>query len=320
MRLSEVGEKNLIRQLVNRLRALEADYEINDVGYLRLDDKVLAVSIDGFCESTWILPFLSWRDVGRKALYAALADLLVKFSRPLALAASLCFTRNHEVENVRDVIDGLLDVAKSMNMRVLKLDTNEGREFSIHICVIGESRRKIGTRTRPGLHVYTIPLYGYTGIVFKLLSERRIDELIHDPVVRRGIDILRQTLVPAWIKLAEMDPEHLQVGASTDTSDGLGAALWTVAESSNIIIEINELPAPEEVVEFCRQNNIDPVEVVFNGAEDYLPVLFTREKIPDDICDRYGLVRIGHVSEREGGLVIYRDHVLRFRGWEYFRY
>ncbi len=320
MKLSEVGEKNLIKRFIALLREQGLEYELNDVYYLEINGRLIAVSIDGFCESTWILPFLTWRDVGKKALYAAVSDLVVKFARPRAFAASLCFTREHELKSSEEVLKGLADAAQQMNMRILKLDTNEGREFSIHVCVIGEARRKIGLEPRPGQDVYTIPLYGYTGIVFKLLAEKRLDDFKRDPVVRRGIDVLKETLVPLWMKIVELCELEEYISASTDTSDGLGASLWIAAERGNVTIDIEALPAPSEVIEFCVQNNINPLEAVFNGAEDYLPVLFLRAEPPRYLLDEIGLVKIGHVVRCGLSLVTFRGEALRFRGWEYFKY
>ncbi len=316
--LDKLGENKIKRLLVNKIKNYFKDYEYCDVTYIEVGDKLLATSCDGYVGSTWLLPFMTWKDVGWKVCATSVSDLLVKFAKPIQIMISINIERSRKFEELENIIEGACTFCKEHGIELGKLDLNESSEFSITACVIGTCDRKVGNViTREGV-VYTVPEFGYTGIVFKLLEKSLLKDYEEEQVVRRGVQILKNPKPPFYLLNLD-DCIRNSVLASSDSSDGLGAVLWNFAELSNCEIIIEDLPTNNEIVEFCKDVKLDLLEVVFNGAEEYLPVLILPHDIGIVKVGPVELVPIGKIRKSSTPCVKYRDMYIHYRGWEYFR-
>ncbi len=318
-RLTDLGEHKIKRLLIeNVLKKQLGSYEYCDATYVKLDDKLLVTSCDGYVGSSWILPFMSWRDVGWKVCSTTVSDLLVKFARPIQILASINIEGHRLYSELEEIILGMCEFCKQYNISLGKLDLNEATEFSISACAIGIGTHVVGNVIQDRGVLYTVPEFGYTGIVFKLLELRKLQEYEREPVVTRGIHILRRPNPPFYMLDIPRDVKRY-ILATTDSSDGLGAALWNFAELSKCRIDVFQLPVSDDVLEVCQDLGLDIEEVTFNGAEEYLPVLVLKENIGEIRIGNVKLVPFAHAEPCEEPSVVYKKHVVRYRGWEYFR-
>ncbi|NPA23196.1 MAG: hypothetical protein GXO23_02740 [Crenarchaeota archaeon] len=316
MRLSDVGERNLIKICIERLSRTHKEPEYNDISYLKLrEDLYITSNIEGYVAETWRLPFTSWRDCGWRACAGACSDLVAKLSRPLGAGLSIDAPRDLELETILEVIEGFSEFLSKYGLEILKLDTNESSTTSLTVYVIGVSKRRIPIAVTEKCRIFTRPVFGYTGIVFKLYYEGTLEKYENDSVVRKGIEMIRRPQLDLQI----LNIDASRVLASTDSSDGLGASLWTVADLSKVRIIVENLPTTTDVVEFCFQNSITPHEVVFNGGEEYVPIMFVNDQDVERELIDLGYVYVGYVEPSGYSAVIYDGDIVRYRGWEYFR-
>jgi len=314
VKLRELGERRIIKICIREI-SKKYDYEHDDVSYTHLDEGRMIVSnIEGYVIDRWKLPFTTWRDCGWRACAGACSDLVAKFSRPLGAGLSIDVPGELEDNDVLDIVKGFLEFLDKYGMYPLKMDTNESICASITSYVIGLACRKIPQKVSKECDIFTRPVFGYTGIVLKLYYMGKLADLEKDNVVKRGIEMIRRPDLDTEI----LNLDSSKVIASTDSSDGLGASLWSIAEISNIRIVLEQLPTSQEIVEFCKQFNIDPLEVVFNGGEEYVPIIFTDDDDLKRDLESLGYVRVGYVEAGEP-LLRYGKTSIPYRGWEYFK-
>ncbi len=313
MKLREIGERKIIKTCITQLLN-KYSYDYNDVSYISMNNNIIVTNIEGYVIEKWKLPFTSWRDCGWRACAGACSDLIAKFSRPLGAGMSLDLPGDIELSALMDIFRGFLEFLDKYSMKPLKMDTNESNCASLSVYVIGVADREIPQKVSKECEIYTKPIFGYTGLIFKLYNMNMLEEFKNDEVVKKGINMIRRP----ELDLDLLNVDSHKIIASTDSSDGLGASLWTIAEISGMRVEVEYLPTPIELVEFCEQHGISPIEVVFNGGEEYVPIIFIDDEDLKRELEGLGYVYIGRVVSGEPA-VIYRGRLVPYRGWEYFR-
>lgn len=274
--------------------------EDNDVQYLEIAGRLVALKMDGAALSHYMLPIHDMYDVGWRAAIGALSDLYAKFVRPLAVLASISVPVDRAADAVH-IARGIAGAAAYNGARYLGGDLNESvGDAVIDVAAFGLAPRKIPRKAPPGTTLVTLPVFGLTGMAFRHLSGGpKTDAAV------RGIAMLKRPVLD-WSLL-----DHIPlncVKASMDSSDGLADVLWAMVGRDTDII-VRGLPTPSDV------GPIDE-DAVFNGGEEYVPVLAV-----SPTCVGYlrevGLVDFADVVEG-GGTVYYNGRALPYRGWKYF--
>ncbi len=287
------------RELVTRILGLIGG-EDNDVQYLEVDGKLVALKIDGAALSNYMLPIHDMYDVGWRATVGALSDLYAKFARPLAVLASISVPSDRAADAV-EVARGVAQAAAYNGARYLGGDLNESRgDAVIDIAVLGLAPRRIPRRAPPGTTLVTLPVFGLTGMAFKHLSGGPLTG-----AATRGMDMLKRPTLD-WSLLDDIPLNCVK--ASMDSSDGLADVLWTMVSGDTDIV-VRRLPTPSD------EEPIDE-DAVFNGGEEYVPVLAVSPACVGYLRD-IGLVDFADVVEG-GGTVYYKGGALPYRGWKYF--
>ncbi|WP_052298527.1 thiamine-phosphate kinase [Vulcanisaeta moutnovskia] len=306
------GETNLI----GIIRGIINSTEDNDLEYLEIDGSTLAIKIDGLSLSTSRMPFMTYFDMGWKVMASVASDFLVKLSKPLYAVVSITMRNNSTIDEFREIVKGLGDGANYFGMKYLGGDLNEGLDDVIDVAAVGKPLVGIiGRNPRVGDTLVTKPLFGYTGLVFKLYYNNELNRWIDARAVKEGIEILRRPK-PEMSMLDYLKQYRDCISASMDSSDGLGKVLWTMSIDGKVRISINELPISEDFLDSLSGiPGVNIEEVVFNGGEEFLPIFsIRRECVPE--FERLGFKSFATVEEGSG--VYFKDSILRYRGWDYF--
>ncbi len=268
----------------------------DDAQGLELNGKLI-FNIDGFPVNSVMMSFMDFSDVGWRGAVAATSDLIAKLAKPIGLFFSVT-AKNKKIANM--ISEGVFDFIKEHSLCFLGADTNKGEEV-IDVAAVGLTKNP---PPRGGAKVgdYVVILGRYWGYTYLCL--RGAEELIW------------------WCKRPKIDlsiPERLEdveVHASMDSSDGLAITLWTIAEKSNVRLEV-EPPYIEEVWEAARNLKVPYEEVLFYSGEEYYPVM-TLPKEELNVLEERGLefFVIGKVVRGEG--VYCCGKLLKRHGWEWF--
>ena len=312
MRLADIGEDGLIDEIARLIGLGGLNYD-NDVSYVALPDGTyLVIKIDGGSLARTKASFMTYYDVGWRMAVGALSDMAAKLARPSAVVASFTLPGSLNHDYLMELVKGIRDASASFKAQYIGGDLNEGQDEVVDIAAVGFSKVAIGRIPRVGDVLVTLPIFGYTGLVFKLYYLGTLDKYSSSQVVSRAIEYTRRPPAYSWV-IDSLEGLANCISASMDSSDGLGQVLATMGKYAKI--ELTQLPAAEGVQEFCRGINIDLDEVVLNGGEEYAPVFSIRPSCLRDF-EALGFVKIADVKEGRG--VFWRGVEVAYRGWRYF--
>lgn len=253
----------------------------DDCAYLQ--DLGIVITQDNFVENVhfkkeWYTPF----QLGYKAASVNISDILASGGIPKYLTVGISLPSNVNNLFIKDFYKGILSV--SNNVKIIGGDiTGSSREIYISITAIGtDNDRKISSRknAKPNYIVITKGMHGS--------SSAGLAELLNNDIKKKHV---KSHILPILeYKFSEQIASNITTDyAMMDTSDGLADALFKIAESSNVTINIdyNKIPHESDV----------PKDNVLFGGEDYKLVAAVPEEIANIIDEA---VVIGHVKEFDG--------------------
>jgi thiamine-monophosphate kinase len=213
MRLSELGELGLLRELERRglARAIADDVAQFGGG--------LVVTQDALVEGVhFLLDRISWRDLGWRAAAVNLSDLAAAGADPEGLLVTLAAPGETRAEDVFELYEGITEAG----VAVVGGDTTRAEALSLAVTAVGRSPRVPGrSGARPGDRLVVTGSLGAAGAAF-----------------RRG------AFVRPPLRLAEGRELAATATAMLDVSDGLAVDAAHIAERSGcrVVIDLDRVP------------------------------------------------------------------------------
>lgn len=253
----------------------------NDCAFL--ENLGIVVSQDSLVENIhfkreWCTP----SQLGYKSIAVNISDILASGAEPKYVTVALSLPKNIDEKFVKEFYKG----AKSAlyGAEIVGGDiTGSKSEIMISVTAIGLTKeRNISSRAgaKEGYIVITKGHYGASSAGLKELKEGK-----------KNTEFIKAHLEPELEynfskQISEIVKEEY---AMMDTSDGLGDALFRIAESSGVKLNINFEKIP-------KQAGVTNEQVLF-GGEDYKLVAAIPEKYLPQIK---GAVKIGRVEKFDG--------------------
>ena len=212
MRLSELGELGLLRELERRGLAREIADDVAQVGGLVVTQDALVEGVH------FRLDWISWRDLGWRVAAVNLSDLAAAGAEPDGLLVTLAAPGETRVEDVLELYEGIAETG----VPVVGGDTTRAPELSLTVTALGSSARVPGrSGARPGDAIVLTGALGAAGAAF-----------------RRG------AFVRPPLRLGEGRALAAHATAMLDLSDGLAVDAGRVAERSGcrLAIDLERVP------------------------------------------------------------------------------
>lgn len=209
-------------------------------------------SIDGrHFRRDWLTP----REIGYRAVAAALSDLAAMAARPLGVLIALGIPDGCR-EALAEIADGIGEAVDVVSTPILGGNVSGAAELSIVTTVLGEARATLKrSAALPGDRVYVTGRLGGPGAAIAAWAAGREPAPAHRARFAHPVPRMREAL---WLA------EH-GARAAIDVSDGLAADVGHLAAASNVAIEIVLEHVP-------RMDGIDPRPAVASGEEYELVV------------------------------------------------
>ncbi len=265
-----------------------------------------------------------WYELGWKSLAVNLSDIAAMGGVPEYAVISLALPPTTEVEDVKALYRGMLDLARRFGVAIVGGDTCRAPLVSITVTVLGKARDKDGkvlTRSaaRVGDKIAVTGALGGASAGMEMLDKKLKFDAESSRQLKKAF-LKPEPRVAEGQKLAEMG-----VKAAIDISDGLIADLKHVCESSRVgaRVEVARIPvAPAVRTHFAGR----ALELAAAGGEDY-ELLFTASgEVIDKVRTKIScpVTIIGEiVAEKPGRVVMVDEHGepidLNKSGWEHFR-
>ena len=281
--------------------------------------------------------WLSWRDLGHRAVSASLSDLAAMGARPRCLLVSLVLDAQTDSRSFRDLQRGIAATARQYDVVVAGGNLSQG-QLAVHVTALGECRPdRLLTRSgaRVGDTIWVTGSPGLAALGVRYLSDsakaRRLTPRPLAPALRA---YRRPT---ARVASALYLARYWRPSALIDVSDGLAADLGHVLRSSSGIrqrtlgaeLRADALRALPKLSRAAQSAGVDVVSAALQGGEDY-ELLFTTSPIVREERKRHlfdarfklALTAIGTVTSAPGTVVTETDGTCREiasgTGWDHF--
>lgn len=337
-RISELGEKKLIKRLLKRsrnipfkstffdettLKSLSDDAALIDFG-----ENYLVVTTDLLTQRAHFPSEMSYQEMGKKIVTVNVSDLAAMGAEALAITMAMALPSDLSVSDFDDIMEGILHACKKYSLVLIGGDTNESDELTLSGTCLGmvpkdEAMLKDGSKDGDVVAV-TGPL-GLAAAGFEVLFAGKSKLKDISPHTRE--EVTKNALEPEaqlenGLKLARSGA----VTSATDITDGLLSEIGELVDSSGSKIGITFyeelLPIPLEVHEVSKKLDIDPLKLALTYGEDFeLLVTVQKEKFPK-LKDELGLYKIGDVNTSGQIHMVNKDgqtNILTPRGYEHFK-
>jgi len=316
--MTKLNEKEIIsifhKKLENR-RFISEDVEVFRIGKINCVTKV-----DTLVESTDIPPGMTLKDAVRKSVSACVSDFASKGVKPLYGMISVTIPKKFSKLKITNLAIGLGKAAKEFDLKFIGGDTNEGKELVIQVSLFG-SAKKIVTRRGAKTNdvIVTTGPFGYSSAGLKILLSKKKATQEFSKKAKRAV------FRP--VSRLKFGIKNLKFfSSSMDSSDGLSTTLHEMAKQSKKKFVLTKLPTNQDIFEFAKTNCIDPLDLIFNGGEEYEivgtvnPANISKVK-RNSKAQKIPLFEIGYVTKGVG--VMYKTGTktipIKNKGWLHFR-
>jgi thiamine-monophosphate kinase len=231
-------------------------------------------------EIGWYLAGANWSDV------AAMGAI------PLGLLSVIRYPKGLPDSDFEDILRGIADSCASVHGLNIGGDIGGAERIILSATAFGIVEPS-GMLTRsgasPGDVICLTGATGYAGSAMKLAAAGLPDR--HSAY---SVLLAKWQRIEPRVAHGRLFSTSGAVTACLDTSDGLKGALETLAERSQVGVEVfgDTLPVPEEVVEAARLLNANPLDLVFGDSVDFELLCAVKEDRVDWLvnqCNQQGL-------------------------------
>lgn len=211
-------------------------------------------------------------EIGRKALAAALSDLAAMGASPGEAYVALGLPADFDDAACLQLADGLAALAAVHRVAIAGGDITRSPVLFLSLTVVGHAHSEEALVSRSGAAAGDVVcVTGSLGGAAAGLRALERPELVRglDPALAR--DLRCRQLEPEPRLAAGRTLASSGATALVDLSDGLGADAGHVADASGVRIRIGlgRVPLAAGVAELAAAAELDPLDLVIDGGEDY---------------------------------------------------
>jgi thiamine-monophosphate kinase len=283
MNISELGEFGLIdllRGMVDTARDKNSSAQPelilgigDDAAAWQADKSVQLATADTLVQDVHFkLDFISWEDLGWKAMAVNLSDIAAMGGLPRYALVSLSLPDSTEIDSVTDLYRGMIELSGRFDTVIIGGNISSAPQVAINITMLGYSntdRESILTRSaaRKGDKIAVTGYLGASAAGLKILK----DNIRQDSESGK---ILKQAFLRPNPRIQEGQILVKNgVMSAIDISDGLVADLGHICKASSVGARIytSLIPVHSDVTSLFGK---DALGLALSGGEDY-ELLFT---------------------------------------------
>lgn len=329
------SEFELIRKIIKKLPGTHPDVIIgagDDTGVIKMPDgNYLLATTDSQVDGVHFLSKIAKPlDIGSKSIAVNVSDIAAMGGIPTFCLVSLILPKILNDDYVDKLYDGIIKECKRYDIQIIGGNISAGKELVVDIFMLGKTtpdQLLLRRGAKPGDIILVTGDFGGASGGLQLL----LDPKLEVSAGNRKILLLRQFIPTPRIKEAQVIAGLKLATSMIDVSDGLGADLGHVCESSKVGARIFEekIPISDAVREIAGKTGRNLWELAVNGGEDY-ELMFTAPKstvdsIISSVKQETGtdVTVIGEIlPETEGKWLALKNGKtiqLPVEGWDHFR-
>ena len=133
LKVSDIGEKELINYILSNSKDIIPD----DTAITELGDTNLISTCDMLIESKHFPHEMSYFQMGFKSVTVNVSDLAAMGASPLGFLLSIALPKDLEVDEFKEIIDGVINACNYYKIPLIGGDTNEASEIIISGTALG---------------------------------------------------------------------------------------------------------------------------------------------------------------------------------------
>lgn len=278
--LRDIGEFGIIKRLARLTAASPNVVEGigDDCAVVRVGDELLAVTCDMLLQDVHFRVHPErLKEIGWKTATASLSDIAAMGATPLFALVSCAAPSDFEMEHLEEIFAGLNECLGTYGAVLAGGDTTCCESHLVLDLMLagrieGRYARRAGAK--PG---DVIAVTGYPGRSAAGLQAQE-QELDAPRLIAAHTRPNPRVAEGKWL----LDHVHAMI----DVSDGVVQDTGHIAESSNLLIDLDALAVPvaPELAEFCKQHGADPNALALAGGEDFELAVALPENEAERIC------------------------------------
>ncbi|EKF86818.1 thiamine-monophosphate kinase [Methanobacterium formicicum DSM 3637] len=341
LKISNIGEKKLIKRLLSRSRASQPNSPFFDEFYFKslsddaalidLGDNYLVVTSDLLLESSHLPSDMSPEDRGRKVVTVNVSDLAAMGAKPIGFILSLGLPEDLPLNEFDEIMDGVLKSCQDYEMGLMGGDTNQSDELILSgtcLGIVGKNKVLMKEGARPGDVVAVTGSLGVAAAGFEfLLSPQPVKENLKKELRNSTLKLIQKQAIQPRARLKEgiSLANTGAVTSATDITDGLASEVGELLEASKNSVGISlfetMIPITLEVEELATALDQDPLDLALYYGEDFELLLTIEKDEFKHLKDEFGLHQVGVVTDSGKMEIINKDgktNILEGKGYQHF--
>lgn len=270
MKVGKVPENILKRSVFKQIHTKRSEVVLGagvgeDCAAVRLEEgEIFVVSTDPITGTA--------TDIGHLAIHITMNDLASSGAAPIGVMLTILLPEHAQEADLKEIMRQIARVCAQVNVQIMGGHTEVTKAVNqplINVCGIGKAKEgKLVTTAgaRPGDDILASKWIGLEGT--SIIAKEKETELL----ARYPLELVRTA--QGFDKYLSVLPEAavaVQSGVSAMhdvTEGGIFGALWEMAESSGVGLEIDlkKIPIKQETVEVCEFFHINPYELISSGC------------------------------------------------------
>jgi len=264
--MRDVGERKFLQEIAHLVDSPILDFNDDASAILISENTVLVINADMLVKQTDVLPGMTYRQLGSKAISMSVSDIVAKGVEPIGCLTSLAIPADVEVESSKEIIRGIKDQCSEYNIKFLGGDLNQGNDIIIDAISFGTCQKKSlipRKGAKKGDNIYVTGYFGLTYLGFMNTIEskilpKEIESLAVDSVYNPKAKIQYLSLL-----------QNNNVKICMDSSDGLIVTLTDLSILNKLGIEVTDVPIHPKLLKYLQEENLNPLDLVFGGGEEF---------------------------------------------------
>lgn len=270
MKTGKVPESVLKRSVLRQIHTRREEVLLGagvgeDCAALKLaEDEIFVISTDPITGTS--------TDIGNLAIHITMNDLASAGAEPVGVLLTILLPEGSEESDLKEIMKQIEEACAQGKVQIIGGHTEVTRAVNqplVNVCGVGKAKegKLVSTAgAKPGDDILVSKWIGLEGT--SIIAKEKEQELAGRypmQLIRKAREFDRYLSVLPEAAIAV----RLGVSAMHDvTEGGIFGALWELAESSGIGLEIDwkKIPVKQETIEVCEFFGINPYELISSGC------------------------------------------------------
>lgn len=302
MKISELGEKELIKRLLQRSQKFQPHSlflnrflddnsfksRSDDAALIDLGENYFVATSDMLMQSSHFPPHMTPYQIGRKVVTVNVSDVAAMGADTVGMIISMGLPSSMSVAYFDEMVEGILKACKDYGMVLIGGDTNESSELTLCGTCLGMVAKKnvlMKRGARPGDVVVVTGKLGLAAAGFELLILENMEKIkVNDFGFTENFKdtALKHALEPhARLEEGVLLGKTGFLTSATDITDGLLSELGELMDANPGIgmkLHQSKIPIDPELFKLADSLGSDPLELALSYGEDFELLLTVKKE------------------------------------------